>query len=162
MKNDKLIAYLHKKYKHKLLVLAHGIVKDTDLAEDVVQEVFVKFSRILETFDKKCSYYTYLYRMTVNRSIDEYRKKKRISSRTTLLHENVSTKSKDIDLILSLKKIINELDDIYRIPIVLVDYDGISYEEGARILNISLPAFRSRLIRGRELLMKKIKLKEIY
>ncbi len=162
MKNDKLIADLHKKYKHKLLVLAHGIVKDTDLAEDVVQEVFVKFSRILETFDKKCSYYTYLYRMTVNRSIDEYRKKKRISSRTTLLHENVSTKSKDIDLILSLKKIINELDDIYRIPIVLVDYDGISYEEGARILNISLPAFRSRLIRGRELLMKKIKLKEIY
>jgi RNA polymerase sigma-70 factor (ECF subfamily) len=137
-------------------------VKDTDLAEDVVQEVFVKFSQILETFDKKCSYYTYLYRMTVNRSIDEYRKKKRISSRTTLLHENVSTKSKDIDLILSLKKIINELDDIYRIPIVLVDYDGISYEEGARILNISLPAFRSRLIRGRELLMKKIKLKEIY
>jgi DNA-directed RNA polymerase specialized sigma24 family protein len=100
--------------------------------------------------------------MTINRSIDEYRKKKRISSKTTVLHDNVSIKSKDIDLILSVKKAIDELDDIYRIPIILIDYDGLSYEEGARILNISLPAFRSRLIRGRELLIKKIKLKEIY
>lgn len=162
LKNDKLIAELHKKYKHKLVNLAHGIVKDTELAEDVVQEVFIKFSHVLETFEKSCSYYTYLYRMTVNRSIDEYRKKKRLSSRTAILHENVSVKSKDIDLILSVKKAIDELDDIYRIPIVLIDYDGLSYEEGARIMNISLPAFRSRLIRGRELLIKKIKLKEIY
>ena len=100
--------------------------------------------------------------MTVNRSIDEYRKKKRISSKTAMLHENVSAKSKDVDLILSVKKIIEELDDIYRIPIILIDYDGLSYEEGARILNISLPAFRSRLIRGRELLIKRIKQKEVY
>lgn len=162
MKNDKLIAELHKKYSKKLTNLAYGIVKDTDLAEDVVQEVFVKFCNVLETFQKSCSYYTYLYRMTVNRSIDEYRKMKRISSKTAMLHENVSEKAKDVDLILSVKKIIEELDDIYRIPIILIDYDGLSYEEGARILNISLPAFRSRLIRGRELLIKRIKQKEVY
>jgi RNA polymerase sigma-70 factor (ECF subfamily) len=162
LKNDKLIAQLHKKYKNKLVNTAYSVVKDIDLAEDVVQEVFVNLSRILDTFEKSCSYYTFLYRMTINRSIDEYRKKKRISSKTTVLHDNVSIKSKDIDLILSVKKAIHELDDIYRIPIILIDYDGLSYEEGARILNISLPAFRSRLIRGRELLIKKIKLKEIY
>lgn len=156
-----VIEELDRKYKKKLIRLSLRIIKDESLAEDIVQEVFIKFSKKLENLELTSSFYTYLYRMTVNRSIDEYRRKKRNGAKTALFHENICREAEDIDLILSIKKIVEELDEMYRLPILLIDYDGLSYEEGAKIAGLSLPAFRSRLIRGREILLKKIKVKEI-
>ena len=64
-------------YKDEAFSLACSIVKDPQLAEDILQEVFLKVYDKLWTFRFQSSFYTWLYRMVVNRCYNELRKQKR-------------------------------------------------------------------------------------
>ncbi|MEL7122850.1 MAG: RNA polymerase sigma factor [Bacteroidota bacterium] len=67
---------LIEKYKDDAFSLACSIVKDEGLAEDILQEVFVKVYDRIQTFKYQSSFYTWLYRIVVNRSYNELRKKR--------------------------------------------------------------------------------------
>lgn len=64
------------KYKDDAFSLACSIVKDQGLAEDVLQEVFLKVFDKIKTFKYQSSFYTWLYRIVVNRCYNELRKKR--------------------------------------------------------------------------------------
>jgi len=64
-------------YKDEAFSLACSIVKDTSLAEDVLQEVFLKVYDKIPSFRFQSSFYTWLYRIVVNRCYNELRKQKR-------------------------------------------------------------------------------------
>ena len=68
--------YLVNKYKDEALSLACSLVKDPHLAEDVLQEVFIKVFDKISSFKYQSAFYTWLYRMVVNRCYNELRKKK--------------------------------------------------------------------------------------
>lgn len=64
-------------YKDKSLSLAMSILKDKPLAEDVLQEAFIKVYRNIEKFKFKSKFSTWLYRIVVNTSYNQLKKKKR-------------------------------------------------------------------------------------
>lgn len=67
---------LIEKYKDDALSLACSIVKDHALAEDILQDVFLKVFDKIRSFNYQSSFYTWLYRIVVNRCYNELRKKK--------------------------------------------------------------------------------------
>lgn len=65
------------RYRRQVTALAYKMVRDYDEAADVAQEVFVKMSRHIDRYDPKRKFYTWLYRITVNASIDHVRRNQR-------------------------------------------------------------------------------------
>ena len=73
--------HLVNKYKDDAYSLACTIIKDPNLAEDVLQEVFIKVFDKIKRFRHQSSFYTWLYRIVVNRCYNELRKKKFLSEK---------------------------------------------------------------------------------
>ncbi len=86
-------------YKHKdvSLSLAQSILKDVAIAEDVLQDVFIKVYRKLHTFKFKASFSTWLYRIVVNTSYNELKKQKHNISVDALDDTyNITSENKDL------------------------------------------------------------------
>jgi RNA polymerase sigma-70 factor (ECF subfamily) len=75
--NQHAFTELVQRYQSQVASLAYRMVGDYDEAADITQDVFVKMSRNLWRYDQKKKFYTWLYRITVNASIDYMRKHKR-------------------------------------------------------------------------------------
>lgn len=75
--NQRAFSELVKKYRSQVAALAYKMVNDYDEAADITQNVFVKVSDNIWRYDEKRKFYTWLYRITVNASIDYIRKHKR-------------------------------------------------------------------------------------
>ncbi|MEL6194429.1 MAG: sigma-70 family RNA polymerase sigma factor [Bacteroidota bacterium] len=82
-------------YKDDAFALACSILKEPELAEDVLQEVFLKVFQKIRSFKYQSSFYTWLYRIVVNRSYNELRRNK---SRRTEVLENVPESQQGTDL----------------------------------------------------------------
>jgi RNA polymerase sigma-70 factor (ECF subfamily) len=67
---------LVEQYERRVYGVAYGIVHDRELARDVAQEAFLRVFRALDTFDLSRPFYTWLYHIVVNLSIDALRKKR--------------------------------------------------------------------------------------
>lgn len=63
---DKLLTHAMDAHGHYLTRLAYALVKDKEKAEDIVQEVFIRYYLHLDQFEARSSVKTYLYRITVN------------------------------------------------------------------------------------------------
>jgi RNA polymerase sigma-70 factor (ECF subfamily) len=140
-------------------------------AEDVLQEAFIKAFRSLKGFKGESKFSTWLYRITVNLALMKLRKKKidavsldePISTDEGAVQREIEDEGLDplAELIESesmevLDKAINELPKSYRAVFVLRHVEGLSTEETARILNITIPAVKSRLHRTRLMLKEKL------
>src|SRR5258705_3341732 len=66
---------LVERYQRKVFAVAYGMIKDREEARDVAQEAFVKVYRYLDHFKGDASFYTWLYRITVNICIDVLRRR---------------------------------------------------------------------------------------
>ncbi len=82
-------------YKDDAFALACSILKEPELAEDVLQEVFLKAFQKIRSFKYQSSFYTWLYRIVVNRCYNELRRNK---GRRTEALENISELEKGTDL----------------------------------------------------------------
>jgi RNA polymerase sigma-70 factor, ECF subfamily len=65
------------RYRSPVTSLAYRMVRDYDEAADIAQDVFVKMSRNIDRYDESRKFYTWLYRITVNASIDHIRRNQR-------------------------------------------------------------------------------------
>lgn len=153
--------YLVDRYQEKVRNLIFSIFNETDLVDDIAQEVFIKAYEGLPNFRFQSSFYTWLYRIAVNRSRDEMRRRKvkrfltfrNVEATTNLKIENlVTTTFDDENLKETIEQSLNKLPDKYRMPIILKDIDGLSYDEIADILNCEIGTVKSRLSRGRAML----------
>ena len=75
--NRQAFTELVKRYRNQVGALAYRMVNDYDEAADITQIVFMKMSRNIRRYDEKKKFYTWLYRITVNASIDHIRKHRR-------------------------------------------------------------------------------------
>ena len=69
---------LVERYQRKVYSICYGMLKDQEASLDVSQEVFIKVYRYLEKFNRESSFYTWLYRITVNMCIDYIRKNSKV------------------------------------------------------------------------------------
>ncbi len=163
---------LVERYQRRIYALAYGIVRRPDDAWDVAQDAFVKAYRNLARFEGTAAFYTWLYRITYNLSIDALRERAR---RNTVDFEEARSIDEsleregfrldddpdDMATRKELKRVLhlamNKLSDKHRAIIVLREVEGLSYEEIADVLGISKGTVMSRLFHARQNLQALLK-----
>ena len=141
-------------------------------AEDVTQEVFLEAYKSLKRFRFESKLSTWLYRIAVNRSLNHQRKRKRerwlslefdSGEESAENIEILGTIEENADAVLEKKdterivqEAINSLPDQQRIAILLHRYEELSYEEIAKIMNVTVASVESRLHRAKQTLAKKL------
>ena len=140
--------------------VAYRIVRNTQDAEEVTQEVFLKVYHKLKGFRLESSLKTWIYRITVNCAINRFKKKAREKNRKDEYYENLnpwqafnespagSHRRKEM-----IEMFLNILNPDQRVCVVLRSIEGLSYREIAETLRISINTVRSRLKRAREKLL---------
>jgi RNA polymerase sigma-70 factor, ECF subfamily len=156
---------LVKRYDRNIFRIAQHITQNREDAEDVVQDAFLKAYGNLEQFQGNSKFYTWLVRIAVNESLMKLRRRR--SDRTVSLDEDIETEEdtmprevadwspnpeqlyKQGELRDILRKTIQGLPASFRTVFVLRDVEGLSTEEAAEALDLSIPAVKSRLLRAR-------------
>jgi len=157
------------KHQDKIYNLCRHMLGNAHDAEDAAQDVFIKAYQGLHKFQPHASLYTWLYRIAVNTCID-YRRKpffesifKHTEEGKELVYDLPSDapsperlyQSKQIGLALRIS--LGKLSQKLRTVIILKEVEGLSYEEIAEVLDISLGTVKSRIARAREELLELMK-----
>jgi RNA polymerase sigma-70 factor (ECF subfamily) len=154
---------LVRRYQRKVANLIYLTMGNRDGVEDIAQEVFIRVYRSLPKFKFDASFFSWLYRITMNLCIDEIRKRKirRVLSLDYLTEDTLekSRKSKDYamasDSVLAEEKrqviqsALQRLTPEHREVLVLREYQDLSYIEIAETLGLRLEAVKSRIFRAR-------------
>ena len=161
--DDRAFSQLVERYQRRVYALAYGIVRQREDAWDVAQDAFVKAYRNLSRFQGNSAFYTWLYRIAYNVSMDALRARSRRSA--VDLEDNQAAEiaaSEEAppsthpaeavarrELAEVIHKAMSRLTDKHRAIIVLREIEGLSYEEMADVLKISKGTVMSRLFHAR-------------
>jgi RNA polymerase sigma-70 factor (ECF subfamily) len=145
---------LVRKYQKPLYHLALRMVKDRDDAMDIVQGVFVKVYQKLDSYDDRHGFFSWIYRITINESINFTNRSKRSeeyeSGVTAVLAADQDATRHREALSEEIEKAIAMLKLDYRMVIVLKHYHDFSYLEMAEVLEIPEKTVKSRLFSARQ------------
>jgi RNA polymerase sigma-70 factor (ECF subfamily) len=156
---------LVERYQERIRNLIYSIFHEPGVVDDLSQEVFIKAYEALHQFRFQSSFYTWLYRIAVNKSRDELRKRKvrrwfslqsMMESSDKELGAKIVVEPQDHELQELLAAGLKSLPEKYRIAVILKDVDGFSYEEIAEIMECEIGTVKSRLSRARSMLRKKL------
>lgn len=164
---------LVKKYQARLLKIAYGITLDHEESLEIVQDVFISAFKNIQTFRQDASLATWLRKITINHCLNWKRKWKRkfkwhhdpIESENdkTLFKEN--EKKNDPEMLYrekqleeNLMKAIKKLPEKIRLVFVLNAFEGLSYEQIAKTLNIKRGTVSSRLYTARKTLVSSLEI----
>lgn len=153
--NGRSFEVLVDKYHKIIFRLANKFVKNFDDAEEITQSVFVKAYENLKDYNPKYKFFSWLYRITVNESINFGKRKKNVEQISEYHKSFDSDPSKIYEENVLGENIIDalmELDMIYRLPVVLKHFLEYSYKELSYLLAVPEKTVKSRLFTGRQLL----------
>ena len=143
-------ADLMRAFERRIHAVCYRLLDDARDVDEAVQDTFVQAWRNLERFRGDSSPYTWLYRIAVNEALMRRRRK---TLPTSELHETTLASGEDAfaaaDARAFLIERLRALPIEYRAAVVLRDVEGLSNEEVAAVLEISLAAAKSRIHRGR-------------
>lgn len=157
---DELVfSELLKRHKEKVRNIIYITLSNTDGVDDIAQEVFITVYRHLKSFRFESQFTTWLYRITINKCKDHLRKKNIRSIFLPLKDEEPVFESinEDTDIKHIVRNAIATLPDKLRIPLVLKDLEGFSYQEIADTMECEIGTVKSRIFRAREALKKILK-----
>src|SRR3982074_2642162 len=162
--DDSAFEELVRRYDRNVFRIAQHITQNREDAEDVVQEAFLKAYGNLAQFQEQSEFYTWLVRIAVNEALMKLRRRR--PERTVSLDEEIKTEDDSLpresadwspnpeqiytqsELREILSKTIQGLPPGFRTVFVLRDVEGLSTEETASALELSVPAVKSRLLRA--------------
>ncbi|MBM2828048.1 MAG: polymerase sigma-70 factor, subfamily [Actinobacteria bacterium] len=165
---------LFDRYHNRIFGLAMSILKNESDAEEAVQDVFLTVVRKANTFKGNSALYSWMYRICVNACLMRLRGKRR--SETVSIEEfmpvfteegmhasliddwskEVERKALEKELGQVIQRFTEDLSEKYRVVFVLSDVEGLSNEETAHILGLTVPAVKSRLHRARLYLRERL------
>ena len=152
---------------------ALGIVQNAEDAEDISQEVFVQVYESVHTFKGEAKFSTWLYRITVTKTMDHIRRKKRkkrfafiqsifgandeiVHDPPDFHHPGVALDKKETTA--ELFKAIDQLPENQKIAFTLNKLEGLNYQEVSEIMKTSVPSIESLLHRAKNNLKKNLEL----
>jgi RNA polymerase sigma-70 factor (ECF subfamily) len=160
-------------YAPQLFSTALRMTRNRADAEDLVQETFVKAWRSFATFQEGTNLRAWLFRIMTNTYINKYNAQQRRPQETELdeveelflfrrigaFDQSKMNQSAEDQLLEfftddEVKNAIEELPEMFRLPVLLSDVDGFSYKEIAEMLDVPIGTVMSRLHRGRKMMQK--------
>ena len=164
--DEKSFRVLVEKFRTRVYNTALGLLQHHENAEDVTQEVFIEIFRSASRFRGECTLSTWIYRITVQKSLElirsTHRKKRtgavfslfgmedrvRIPAMNPFYHPGVMLENKEQAAILF--RAISMLPEAQRTAFTLHKVDGLSQTEIAEIMNTSVSAIESLMVRARK------------
>jgi RNA polymerase sigma-70 factor (ECF subfamily) len=145
---------------------AYQLGNPVDSVDDITQEVFLRMYRYIHKYTRG-KFTTWLYKLTLNVSRDMYRKRKSNANKFNRLkqrdhvapatvEENVLKDEQDRDL----HMLIQQLNDKYKVPLILFYFHEKNLDEIAEVLNIPVPTVKTRLSRAKKQLKVALKREE--
>lgn len=158
-KDDRVLSLLYDHYGETLYGVACKVVKDEDLAQDVLQESFIKIWKKASSYDaSKAKLFTWLFRITRNTAIDKLRsinnkaeKEVQIDVSDVYTIGVDSIKPEHLDVQENLEKV----DAKYRVVLEALFFQGMTQQEASEALQIPLGTVKSRLKIGLRELSKR-------
>lgn len=168
-RDEKAFEILLNRYVDKIYGLAYRITRDHHKSEEVLQEVQLTLIKKLDTFRGDSKFSSWLYRVTANEcfmlirserkhisdlSLDDYVPYDEKGTLMGRIHHKDWSSRPDVVMYVKqaleiLDNAVNELPEKYRVVFHLRDIEGLSNEEVSEILDISVPAVKSRVHRAR-------------
>ncbi len=150
--DEEAFQHLYEKYHDKVFAIARGILLDQEEAADAVQEIFTLVYRHLGRFDRRAKFSTWLFRIAVNRSIQQARRGKARRHQVPLTEaydkaEEAPEIEADDPVIAAAMARLHPSD---RALLTLFYWDELSLQEIAESLGCSANAAKTRLFRARE------------
>lgn len=143
-------AQLVERHQHRLFTLAARLLGSSADAEDAVQEALVRAWRSLPRFREGSLFSTWLYRICVNTALDMRSKRRPEASETAAERADPRNAFLESELSGDLQRALDELDEAYRVAVVLFDVLGCSYGEIANLTGVPEGTVKSRIYRGRK------------
>lgn len=156
---------LVRKYQHRIQALISRYIRDTDEVQDVAQEAFIKAYRALPGFRGESAFYTWLYRIAVNTAKNWLVAQGRRPPGSDVdameaeqfadapgLHE-IGTPEANLlseELSRAIHRAIDSLPQELKTAVTLREFDGLSYEDIAAVMDCPVGTVRSRIFRARE------------
>ena len=172
IQNKDAIEYLVNNYQKNVIKTAYYFVANMEDAEDLSQEVFLEILKSIGRYKQNSSLFTWIYRITVNKSLDHLRRQKRRDALhqigTFIKVSNDGTNRNDTEPAVMdnrnddkekrkiLDNAVNSLPENQKIAFILNKYDELSYKEIAEIMNLSHSSVESLIHRAKMNLQKKL------
>jgi RNA polymerase sigma-70 factor (ECF subfamily) len=166
--SDSAFDYLVTYYHASVYNLVYGILADSADAADVTQEVFLRVFRGIRGFRRSSSLKTWLYRVSVRQALNHRRWCWRHHRRQISIDAQEEGKGPVLDLKDSeatpfeqcaahevqstVRRGLAAVPSLFRSAVILRDLEGLSYEDIAEVLEVSVGTVKSRILRGRRLL----------
>lgn len=156
--NESAFRTLINRHKEKVRNLVYVTTSNPDIVDDIAQEVFIQVYRKLGNFRFESQFTTWLYAITINKCRDYLRRVKIRSLFSPLSdddHQHPSHTTKQVfDIQEIVQKAISRLPEKLRVPLLLRDFEGLSYQEIAETLGTEVGTVKSRIFRARDQLKK--------
>jgi RNA polymerase sigma-70 factor (ECF subfamily) len=150
------------RHQESILANCHHLTGSREDAQDLAQEVFVKIYFNLRSFMGRSKFKTWAQRIKINHCLNFLRKRKGKvfvdaddpevgrDKEELRVEPSVERTLDNRDRQERIRAVLESMSDTLRIPLILCDLDGLSYQEAADELGIGLSAFKMRLKRARE------------
>jgi RNA polymerase sigma-70 factor (ECF subfamily) len=149
---DRGIDKLWDEFNEKLKSFILKRIPDTQAAEDVLQEVFIKIHTNMESLRDKTKLQSWVYQVTRNAIVDYYRSRKPVTEVTEQMavSEDTPDKKSQAEISECIQALIEELPEGYKEAIYLTQYQGLTQTEMGKRLGLSPSGAKSRVQRARE------------
>lgn len=160
--NTKAQLQLYNNYAQGMLSVANRYVKDIHLAEDVMQDAFIKAFKNIESYKEEVSFGAWLKRIVINQSIDELKKNKlaMITINEEVLNV-VEDGNWEVDNGVTSEMVVDAIHkqkEKYRLVLSLYLMEGYDHSEISQILGITEVTSRTHLMRGKKLVKEYLKI----
>lgn len=172
--SEEAYVWLVNKYHQPVYSLVYRIVNDAADAADTTQEVFLKVFRGMKRFNGRSSLKTWIYRIAIHEASNRKRWWCRHKGREVTLeppqdgasaglgallmdgHESPFDMAAHQEVRAKVEAELRQVPEPYRTTVILRDIEDLSYEEIAEVMEVSLGTVKSRLVRGRDALKKRL------
>lgn len=156
--NKDAFRHLYDEYANYAIRTAKAITRNDEIAKDAVQETFIRVYKNISSYNSTLSFGAWFYRILVNECNRLLKKEKRAIPIDTSVVEVIEASKEGVT---DLYEIIQNMSDLYRIPLLLKYIQGFSEKEVAEILDLNQNTVKSRLLNGRNLLKDQLRLIEL-
>ena len=165
--DQKAFAELVERYQHRLLAVMHHLVGNTEEAEDLAQEVFLRVYRNREKYSPTAKFATWLFKIANNLALNALRNRTRrvaLSLDTNTANSSGNWPAQQLatsrdqppthrlqqrELEEVIRRALDELNERQRMAVILNKYEDMDYQEIAAVMGLSMKAVKSLLCRAR-------------
>ena len=158
---------LVERYQERIFSLARHYTRNPVDVEDLVQDTFLKAYSRLDTFERQSSFFTWLYRIAVNTILDGIKRRGRspvtsvedpeaVAAPGSTRVSGPSAGMERDEIARITHSVLDELPEIFRVVLVMREFEDRPYQEIADLLQISIGTVESRLFRARAKFKEKL------